>query len=681
MSLSFGSPSVAPSSIGYRPEIDGLRALAVAVVVLYHAHLKCPGGYVGVDVFFVISGYLITSLLLRDLQAGRFSFMDFWERRLRRIMPALMVMVVVTLGVGGILMLPSDYAQLGKSVVAQALLVANVFFWRDDSTRGGYFGATSEDRPLLHTWSLAVEEQFYLLFPLGLWWLFRFVRFRKPAVLTMILAGGVFAGLALAVYGVAFRPGAAFYLLPTRAWELLGGALIAALPAAALPRHWLVREGASCLGLAGILLPCWLYTQETPFPGLAAVPPVVGAGLFIWGNARIPDGLMALTSAGRIMAWRPIVLIGLISYSLYLWHWPVLVLGQYWRVEAFSPWYFRAVLVLASGVLAVLSWAWIETPFRRKRIMSTRTAVFCFAAVCTAVCVLLGGVMVHFRGIPARVPEIAFKNDEAQRDLSGNTDHTLLDVNSGQLHRLGKVGEKGNPKILLWGDSHAKHAFPALDDLCIELGISGCAVMINGNPPLFNAVFPKNRVFVLAEKLPEFSEAVLECIKKHRIPHVMLAAYWSGYQELDEELLEASLRSTINALHQAGCQVWILQDVPDVDGMAWKGLAAAAMAGRAFGATSLTGGWRRRIADHQKKNSVLYSLAAESLPATFMDPAPLLVDKKSDRYRADLNGVSIYSDGDHLTKTASVALLLPLFRQAMAEKLMATPSEEPVGDK
>jgi peptidoglycan/LPS O-acetylase OafA/YrhL len=682
MSLFFGSPAVAPSLIGYRPEIDGLRALAVAVVVLYHAHLKCPGGYVGVDVFFVISGYLITALLLRDLQAGRFSFLDFWERRLRRIMPALMVMVVVTLGVGGILMLPSDYAQLGKSVVAQALLVANVFFWRDDSTRGGYFGATSEDRPLLHTWSLAVEEQFYLLFPLVLWWLFRFERCRKPAVLTMILAGGVMAGLALAIYGVAFRPGAAFYLLPTRAWELLGGALIAALPVAAYPRHWLMREGASWLGLAGILLPCWLYTKETPFPGLAAVPPVVGAGLFIWGNARIPDGLVALTSAGRIMAWRPIVFIGLISYSLYLWHWPMLVLGQYWRLENFSPWYFRAGLVLASGVFAVLSWRWIETPFRRKRLMATRTAAFRWATACTVVSILLGGAMVHFRGIPARVPEIAFKNDEAKIDFGGNLDDTnLLHVKSGKLWRLGLAGHEATSKILLWGDSHAKHAVPALDALCVELGVSGCAVIYTTSPPLLDTVFPKYSGYGLGEKLPEFTEAVLEYIKQHRIPHVLLAAYWSLYHQPDARLLETSLRSTINALHQVGCQVWILQDVPDVDVMAYKGLAAEAMAGRAFGSAFSNGGWRRRISDHQQKHSVLYSLAAENLPATFIDPAPLLVEHSSDRYRADLNGVSIYHDDDHLTKTASVALLLPLFRQAMAEKLIAAPSGEPVGDK
>ncbi len=313
--------------------------------------------------------------------------------------------------------------------------------------------------------------------------------------------------------------------------------------------------------------------------------------------------------------------------------------------------------------------------------MSTRAAAFRFAAVCTVVSVLLGGVMVHFRGIPTRVPNIVLKNDEAQRDIPRKTEHTLLDVKSGQLDRLGTAGNEGNFKILLWGDSHAMSARPAVDALCVELGVSGYAVTVSATPPVFKAVFPKYFGFGLSEKSPVFAEAVLAFITHHHISQVLLAARWSIYQGLDGGLLETSLRNTINVLRQAGCQVWILQDVPDVDGMAYKRLAAEAMAGRAFGPSSPTGGWRRRIADHQQKNSVIYSLAAENLPATLIDPAPLLLEQSSDRYRADLNGVSIYYDDDHLTKTASVALLLPLFRQAMAEKLMATPSGDPVGDK
>jgi peptidoglycan/LPS O-acetylase OafA/YrhL len=676
MSLSFGSPAVAPSLIGYRPEIDGLRALAVAVVVLYHAHLQCPGGYVGVDVFYVISGYLITSLLLRDLQAGRFSFLDFWERRLRRILPALMVMVMITVGVGYFLLLPSDYEQLGKSVLASALMVANVFFWRDDSTRGGYFGPTSEERPLLHTWSLSVEEQFYILFPLVLWGLFRFERLRKPAVLTLTLAAGVLVGLGLAMYGVASRPGATFYLLPTRAWELLAGALLASLSTGALPRRRLWRESAAWVGLAGVLLPCWLYTKSTPFPGLAALPPCAGAVLFIWGNAPVPGVSAGLTYAGRILAWRPVVFIGLLSYSLYLWHWPVLVIGKYWWISGTSLWYLNAGLVLVAMCLAVLSWRYVETPFRRKQLMASRSAIFCLAAVSTLVSLLLGASLVLYRGLPTRLPGVAVNNDRTKENVLTYDRATLNDAQTGSFISLGTSENAERPSLILWGDSHAGHTAPAIESLCRELGLGGIAVCASASPPLLNCVFPKFTQHGLGANLPEFSAAVLEYIKRRRIPHVVLAARWGAYQEANEELLVKSLKSTIHTLHEAGCQVWVLQDVPDVNAMAYKQLAYESMFGRSSGDW-----WRRSVKDHQQKNSALYKLADEGLPAIFLDPSPLLVDQSSDRYRADIEGVSIYFDDNHLTKTASVALLLPLFRQAMAEKLMATPSGEPVGDK
>jgi peptidoglycan/LPS O-acetylase OafA/YrhL len=675
MTLSFGSPAV-PSLLGYRPEIDGLRALAVAVVVLYHAHLKCPGGYVGVDVFFVISGYLITSLLLRDLRGGRFSLADFWERRLRRILPASMVMVMVTVGVGYFLLLPSDYEQVGKSVMASALMVANMFFWGDDSTRGGYFGPTSEERPLLHTWSLSVEEQFYIFFPIVLWGLFRFERFRKPGVLTLILGAGVLAGLGLATYGVASRPGATFYLLPTRAWELLAGAWLASLSTAALPRRRLWRESAAWVGLVGILLPCWLYTKSTPFPGLAALPPCAGAVLFIWGNAPVPDGLAGLTYAGRILAWRPVVFIGLLSYSLYLWHWPVLVIGKYWWIHGDVPWYLNAGLVLLAGGLAAMSWRLVETPFRRKQIIATRLGIYGLALAWIVLSLLLGGALVHHRGLSARVSEIAGKNDEAKEDRITHYGTAFMENFPANQIPLGILEENKAPSLLLWGDSHALHAVSAIDTLCKEVGVAGVAVWGDASSPLLDCVLPLFSGHGLGEQAPKFTAAVLNYIKYRSIPNVLLAARWGMYQEANAKLLQSALQSTIQTLHEAGCQVWVLQDVPDVDATAYKQLAYQSMFGRSSGDW-----WRRRVKDHHYKNSVIYQFAEQGLPATFIDPAPLLLDASSDHYRADIEGVSIYYDDDHLTKTASVALLLPLFRQAMAEKLMATPSGEPVVDK
>ncbi len=667
MSASPGSRSDHSSAspahpLAYRPEIDGLRALAVVAVVLFHASLKCPGGYVGVDVFFVISGYLITSLILRDLRAGRFSLADFWERRVRRILPALSVVVLLSLLAGGFLFLPSDYEQLGKSAIAQALLVANVFFWRDDSTRGGYFGPTSEERPLLHTWSLAVEEQFYLFFPLLLVFLFRFERLRRSRNLSLLLLTGILAGLVLAAYGVKKHPGAAFYLLPTRAWELLCGAWIAALPARCVLQRRLPREAASWLGLTGVLLPCWLYTKETPFPGLAALPPCLGAVLVIWSNGRTGGG-EGLTSVGRLLALRPVVFVGLISYSLYLWHWPVLVFGKYWWPHSWSPWYLRVGLILVAGVLAVLSWRFVETPFRKKQAAPTRKAVFRFAGVATLVSLVMGIGLVVFEGLPIRVSENVVENEKAESDKAAYDEMQLEieDIQQGRLIPLGVKNSENSIQFLLWGDSHAMHIIPTMDTLCQESGLAGVAATHSSTPPLMNYV-PSGQ-YSLKEQTPEFSAAIVDYIKQRSIRYVVLAARWSGYQNENDDLLERDLPATISTLVAAGCTVWILQDVPDVDIEVPKALIRAAMFRREDDS------WLRTVAEHHRKNAVLYRLSEQNLSATFIDPAPLLLDPGSDRYRADIDGISIYHDGDHLTTRASRLLLLPLFREKMAAHL------------
>lgn len=302
----------------YRPEIDGLRAIAVVVVVLYHAGLGTTGGFVGVDVFFVISGFLITSLILKDLEAGTFTLAGFWERRIRRIMPALSCLILATLMAGWIVLLPSDYVALGRSAFFQGLFAANIYFWRNT----GYFDGVAEEEPLLHTWSLAVEEQFYLIFPLLMVGLFALPRFRRRGALLSFFGLCIVLSLGVSVWGVVNRPVATFYLLPTRAWELLLGASVAVLPGPAViagpgfaGRLRLAngfREVLSVAALMGILVPCWLYTSATPFPGLAAAPPCMAAGLFIWVTGRRhPESRLPL--AARFLSARPVVFVGLIS--------------------------------------------------------------------------------------------------------------------------------------------------------------------------------------------------------------------------------------------------------------------------------------------------------------------------------------------------------------------------------
>ena len=649
--------------VTYRPEIDGLRAVAVVSVLLFHGELKCPGGYVGVDVFFVISGFLITSLILRDLRAGSFSLGEFWERRIRRIMPALLLMVLVTLLVGGLLLMPGDYRHLAGSTIAQAIMGANVFFWRDGVVAGGYFAKESEERPLLHTWSLSVEEQFYVIFPVVLALMFKSGVLKRPRVLQSVLLASVVAGLVGAVYALKVDPSAAFYLLPARAWELLCGAWLASLSAeSASGRRW-VREVASLLGLAGILVPFFLYTDETTFPGLAAVPPCLGAMLVIWSGGSKDGGREGgATSVGRILKWRPVVFIGLISYSLYLWHWPVLVFGRYWWFGGMT-WYFRAGLLVLAGVLGFVSWRFVETPFRRKAFMATRSSAFRFAVTGTSIVLMIGTCITMMDGLPGRFSPLVERNEKAAADTCGRENLTVEAVEQGRLFVLGDTAAGGSAKVLLWGDSHARCAAPALDALCREAGVRGVAAIHNGNPPLLGGgFFPLMNS--LSERSPAFNKAVFQYIKDHKVPHVVLGAFWGLYQDKNRRLLEESLMLTIELLHAEGVRVWVLQDVPVLGAPGPKALAHAAIFGNGFD------WWLRSIRDHRESNAVVYAFATKGLPAVFIDPAPLFVEGEGETYRADAGGVSLYHDDDHLTRTASVALLLPLFREAMMPELV-----------
>lgn len=300
--------------LAYRPEIDGLRAVAVLPVILFHAGVtQMSGGYVGVDVFFVISGFLITGILVRELDAGQFSLLGFYERRARRILPALFLVLSVTGIFGAFVMLPYELAALGRGLVAVIFFMSNVLFWRES----GYFAAASELNPLLHTWRLAVEEQYYILFPLLLWACWRW--FPRGVIPLLVLA--TIGSLVLAELLSVRMPSANFYLLPTRAWELLAGSLTAIyLLRRSAPGGWLA-EGLSVGGLAAIIFAILTYASATPFPSLWALAPVLG-------TVAIIVGANSGTMVGRLLSTTPFVGIGLISYSAYLWHQPLFAFAR-----------------------------------------------------------------------------------------------------------------------------------------------------------------------------------------------------------------------------------------------------------------------------------------------------------------------------------------------------------------
>ena len=428
----------------YRREIDGLRSVAVVPVILFHAGFQhFGGGFVGVDIFFVISGYLITSIIIAEQEKGRFSLLRFYERRARRILPVLFFVMICCLPFAWMWMLPEQMESFGRSIVAVCLFVSNLLFWQES---GGYFAAASEEQPLLHTWSLAVEEQYYLLFPPLVMLLWRFGRHALFSAVTIL----AIASLALAVYGSENFATANFYLPTTRAWELLAGSLCALL----LKRDRQYRsEILSLLGLAVIVFAIFAYNAATPFPSLYALVPVGGAVLVIMFAA--PG-----TMAARLLSARPMVGIGLISYSLYLWHQPAFAFARIRSLTQPSPVLMALLIVVVFG-LAYLSWRFIETPFRsggRHSVQARPAGVFIGAAVTAVLFIGLGILGTMDGGLRFRLPPDALAALSGQEKHDSVLDTCLFDKGEEALPHPIKdclTENSSGSKTILIGDSHA----------------------------------------------------------------------------------------------------------------------------------------------------------------------------------------------------------------------------------
>lgn len=393
------------AAVKYRPDIDGLRAVAILSVMAFHIWpWRVSGGFIGVDVFFVISGYLISSILFAEIVSSRFSVLAFYERRIRRIFPALFAMLIVFSAVISFFLLPNELIDYAKSVIAATTSTSNFYFWR----HSGYFEAPMS-KPLLHTWSLAVEEQFYLTFPVFLLLMRRFLpRFLKHAVVLLF-----FVSLAASIVVVWFDPNTAFYMPYTRAWELLLGTLVSLGFFPRLPNAWL-RNAVTLAGMGLIAYSALRYLPGTPFPGLAALAPCVGSALIIGAGAS------GRTLVGRALSSRPAVFIGLISYSLYLWHWPVVImndLGLSLNLNGalagnpLAVWLQRSTLLtkfMISMILAILSWRFVERPFRsRSSRRIERQPLFAFSAAVMVALVALSVVAISAGGFPSRFPSRA----------------------------------------------------------------------------------------------------------------------------------------------------------------------------------------------------------------------------------------------------------------------------------
>lgn len=652
----------------YRADVDGLRAIAILPVVLYHAGVPgVSGGFVGVDVFFVISGFLITSIVAAEISENRFSLLSFYERRARRILPALTVVVLSTFVLGWFLLLPSEYKNLGQSALAAAVFLSNTYF----SNQINYFAPAAEFAPLLHTWSLAVEEQFYLFFPPLLAILFAW---RGPkAALWTVLGLSVFSFVA-AVAILPDKPHWGFYLIFFRAWELGIGALLA-LSLMPPPRHLLLRQVIGIIGLLAILVPVFLYDANTSFPGVAALPPVLGAAAIIYVGS---NGLGSIVN--RILECRSLVWIGLISYSLYLWHWPIFAFLRIARSEIYLPLSVSVVAVAASFLISWACYKYVEQPFRVKPSGGlNRNAIFSLSGAMFFAMIMVGGLLHVHEGIPSRVTSHVAAIAAVSENKAPNTNGCIGSPHQGFHCLLGVRTSNSDPlDFLFFGDSHAAVINPGLDLAAQSEGKLGVFSWLNGCAPsrhVQRAPDPYN--------CSEYNEAIWSFLKERSdIKTVVLAARWTLYVEeafyrdetdppfilewlgaadvmpIDADaalILEVGLKATIEEFLSTGRKVVILGQIPEVGWDLPVVLARREMLGWfPYPLPMLTeADFEARAA---KAEAILTRVAATSDDVRYLRISDLFC-ATGDCTLIDAEGLPLYVDEDHISLATAKELL------------------------
>jgi peptidoglycan/LPS O-acetylase OafA/YrhL len=643
----------------YRPDIDGLRALAVVPVILFHAGMPwVPGGFAGVDVFFVISGFLITSILQREIRAGTFSFRRFYERRARRIIPALLVMMLVTVAVFQLIALPEQAEGAARSALAALVSVSNIHFW----LISGYFAPATEFMPLLHTWSLGVEEQFYIVFPIVLLWLVR----KVPRPSGLLIAGTVLA-FAASLYLSIAKPSVAYFLLPARAWELAIGAVLAS---GAIPelRHPLARDIIALAGVAAVLASFVVIRSDTIFPGWAALMPCLGtAGLIHAGPST--------WVARRWLASRVMVAGGLVSYSAYLWHWPVLATARVLTVESALPPVPLAVALATTGALSWLSWRFVEGPLRSaKRVAGPRALRLLLGGAVTLT--LLCGASILARGFPGRLDDAS---RAVLRDAATPSRQALacgVAVLDATACKIGNAGTAASYALI--GDSHALALAPAMEGTRFGIGRAGTLAWSGACPLLEGAVLrnhPESR------QCTEFKRAVLAWLKASpQITRVFLAGRWPfamtgalpeaggsfRFRLVDNQTTDASeeetrrvfirsLQRTVRSLTAMGKEVYVVGSVPEQGFDVPRTIALSRYLNRAdpLGVLRGTVAARAGAAD---------SLIARSLAGAQQVRVITLWSALCPGARCEIarDGAPLYSDDDHLSIRGAVQLVTPV---------------------
>jgi len=661
--------------VKYRADIDGLRAVAVLPVVFFHAGVPGPsGGFVGVDVFFVISGFLITTIVAREINDNRFSLFSFYNRRARRILPALTAMITACFVMAWFVLLPQELEDFAASAIAAALFVSNIYF----NSQLDYFNQAADFAPLLHTWSLAVEEQFYVFFPpvlmLLAWW-----KRWTPAGVIALLA---LASFALAIVFLPLKSEWVFYQIVFRAWELGFGAVMA-LAAIKPPQSRAIRDVLGAAALLMILIPVFYYDSVTPFPGIAALPPVLGASLLIWIGSQGADSRVK-----KILSAHPFVWVGLISYSLYLWHWPVF---SFLRIELGTvhiPMPLALGGVVLSFALAWLSYRFVERPFRHGLPTDFSTKFVFSSSLASLTAISIAGLaLIISGGVPGRLSADALEMASYAKDRNIQRKACFGRRPAQTLCTLGKASNQDEDvEFLFWGDSHADAFMPAMAKAAETAGRYGVFAGHSACPPIhgirrsfndkgcaaFNAdiwAWLQNRADVRVVILGARWTLAVEGKRYRGEPGNDVEFEWvdnaGDLPDLPDNAayVEAALTETVKKIIATGRSVVLLGPVPEVGQHVPHIYARKALLGWGPGVSLKRADYTLRAG---RTEQIVSAIAAKDDHSAYV----ALVDWFCDAQTCDIQdaaGHLFYADTQHLSQTGALARLSSPFRDLLQD--------------
>ena len=640
----------------YRADIDGLRAVAVLSVLLFHLGIEpFSGGYLGVDVFFVISGYLITIIITKETDRKNFSFTAFYVRRFKRLLPALTVVIVFCLVSGFILLDPNSLVELGNSVIASSLFSSNLFFYY----QSGYFDGPADLKPLLHTWSLAVEEQYYIIYPALLVLIAKYgaKRYRQWLVLLGLLS------FVIGVQWPKSDPSAAFYLMPSRAWELFIGSVLAVVTLPKL-KNQILLEVLSLSGLLFIVSAMVFFTSETIIPGFAALLPTIGAALIIY------SGGCGVTVVNRGLSSQPLVFIGLISYSLYLWHWPIIVYVKYYTITELAN--EQIVMICAlSFMLAILTWKFIEKPFRRGKQTEKNTKVMALSGGVLTILLCGGLFLVVNDGFKNRYSDVMQMGNDADWEYWSTCQNFQHRINSKTMQPCSIGGEHqtvnktGEPSFIFWGDSHAKAMATGLDLSAKAAGERGVVAFQPACPPLLSIERMGRR------ECEKFNQLVIAYIEQSpNIKTVIINARWalsfsgtrykleqgksvrlvdllseSAIEKNNQQLFKLGLYRTIRKLKSMGRRVVVVGPIPEVGYSVPAAQFIASRTGRDV--NKIIAPTREEFIQRAKGVKEVLAEVKNNFGVQILDPSILLCDHEKCNVVFEKN--ILYRDDDHLS--------------------------------